>query len=298
MDLSEKYGVSVRSIHSAFPDDGQRGIGSEGVYSLKIPKVAILADEPVTQTSYGLVRFVLEHQCGINAVPVSLENLTVDVLDQLNVLVLPDGQAARYKKTFADPQLDDLRDWVSRGGVLICIGGASEFAADPDTKLTSSRLIGSEDKPDSPPEKPPSEGPQKPAGPLSTKRQSADRKPIEVPGAIVRAKINRTHFLTIGYDLDALPLFVQGDAFFKPSETGANVLTFEGEKLKLSGFLWEGNSEELLRGTSALIDEPIDVGNVILFNSEPGFRMIWTSTIRLLLNAIVYGPSQPREYYD
>jgi hypothetical protein len=132
----------------------------------------------------------------------------------------------------------------------------------------------------------------------STKKETATRKPIEVPGAIVRATINRAHFLTIGYDFDALSLFIQGNAFFKPSETGANVLTFEGNKLKLSGFFWEGNTEELLRGTCALIDEPIDAGNVVLFNSEPGFRMIWTSTIRLLLNAIVYGPSQPRESDD
>jgi hypothetical protein len=47
-----------------------------------------------------------------------------------------------------------------------------------------------------------------------------------------------------------------------------------------------------------LIDEPIDGGRVILFNFEPGFRMIWTSTIKLLLNAIVYGPSQPEKSDD
>jgi hypothetical protein len=297
-DLSGKFGVPVQSVHSAFPDNGLHGIGSEEAYSLKAPKVAILADEPVAQTSYGLMRFLLERKCGVDAVPVSLENLTTAALLEINVLILPDGDASHFKKAFNDKHLDQLRDWVSRGGVLICIGGASEFAADPDTKLTSSRLIGSEDKPDTNPEKAPPEPRQKPARPSYTSKESANRKPIEVPGAIVQAKVNRDHFLTIGYDFDALPLFVQGNAFFKPSETGANVLTFEGEKLKLSGFFWAGDTEQLLRGTCALIDEPIDAGNVILFNSEPGFRMIWTSTIRLLLNAIVYGPSQARESGD
>ena len=57
-DLSEKYGVVVQSIRSAFPDSGQRGIGSEAEYALKTPKVAILADEPVAPTSYGLVRLL------------------------------------------------------------------------------------------------------------------------------------------------------------------------------------------------------------------------------------------------
>ena len=123
-------------------------------------------------------------------------------------------------------------------------------------------------------------------------------KPIELPGSIVKAKVNRDLFLTIGYDSEFLPLFIQGNVFFKPSETGANALTFEGDKLKISGFFWEGNTEQLLRGSSALIDEPIDAGHVILFNFEPGFRMIWTSTVRLLLNAIIYGPAQPHKSDD
>src|SRR5208283_828322 len=131
-DLSEKYGVVVQSIRSAFPDSGQRGIGSEAEYALKPPKLAILADEPVAPTSYGLVRFILEHECGLNPVPVSLENLTTDVLghEEIKVLILPDGQASHYKKAFADEQIDQLREWVSRGGVLVCLEGASEFAAD------------------------------------------------------------------------------------------------------------------------------------------------------------------------
>ena len=297
-DLSEKYEVTVQSIHTLFPDNNHRGIASETDYSLKAPKVAILADEPVEQTSYGLLLFLLEQKCGLEVVPVSLQYLTPDVLEQINVLILPNGQASHYKKAFEESQLGDLRDWVSHGGVLVCIGGASEFAADPDTKLTPSRIVGNEERSDSSTEKPPIETRQKPDHPSPQKKDSTNRKPLEVPGSIVMAKVNRDHFLTIGYDSDTLPLFVQGNVFFKPSETGANALTFEGDKLRISGFFWEDNTEQLLRGSSALIDEPIDAGNVILFNFEPGFRMIWTSTVRLLLNAIVYGPSQPQKSDD
>ncbi len=92
--------MAVQSIRSSFPDNNGRGIGSETNYSLKPPKVAILADEPVEQTSYGLMLFLLEQKCGLEVVPVSLENLTQDVLDQINVLILPDGQASHYKKAF------------------------------------------------------------------------------------------------------------------------------------------------------------------------------------------------------
>jgi hypothetical protein len=295
--FADQYGVSVHSISSALSDDNDPGIGSQRIYALKIPKVAVLAGEPGNQTSYGLIRFLLEQKYGLDVVPIQFSNLTKDVLRQLNVLILPNGEAAEYKKDVEEDRLNDLRDWVSQGGVLICIGGASEFAADAETKLTSSRIVGAgekpsnEDKPGSSADKA-SESKSKKQKQPDGKNDSSDRKPLDVPGAIVRAHVNREHFLTIGYEDDDLPLLVQGNAFFQPSNTGANVLTFDGDKLKISGFFWEGNTEDSLRGTAALIEEPIDSGRVILFNAEPGFRMIFTSSIRLLLNAIVYGPSQ------
>ncbi|MBV8141901.1 MAG: hypothetical protein JOZ60_07650, partial [Verrucomicrobia bacterium] len=289
-NVSAKYGVTVQSVHSSFPDSTRRGIASEANFPLKVPKVAILADEPVEQTSYGLMRFLLGQKCGLEVIPVSLQKLTRDVLDQLNVLILPNGDASSYKKAFDESQLGDLRDWVSQGGVLICIGGASEFATDPETKISPSRTLG-EERADSSAETQATPAQKSDRSP-SQKKEPPNSKPLEIPGSIVKAKINRDHYLAIGYDSDTLPLFVEGDIFFKASETGANVLTLEGDKLKISGFFWENNTEKLLRGASALIDEPIDAGHVILFNFEPGFRMIWTSTVRLLLNAIVYGPSQ------
>ena len=223
-------------------------------------------------------------------VPVPLASLTRDTYDQINVLIFPDGEASRYSKAFDETQLDDLRDWINHGGVLICIGGASEFAADPGIKLSPARIVGSDEKPGSP-------APnvrQNPDHSLPPKKEGTDHRPIEIPGAIVKAHVNRNNFLTIGYNSDMLPLFVEGNIFFKPSETGSNVLTFEGDNLKISGFFWKGDTEQVLRGSSALIDEPTQSGNIILFTFEPGFRMIWSSTVRLLLNAIIYGPSQSR----
>ncbi len=41
--------------------------------------------------------------------------------------------------------------------------------------------------------------------------------------------------------------------------------------LTISGFVWEGNTERLLKGTAYLIDEPTGSGHVILFADEPFF---------------------------
>ena len=55
--------------------------------------------------------------------------------------------------------------------------------------------------------------------------------------------------------------------------------------------MWENNTERLLRGTSLLIDEPLGDGHVVLFTNEPMFRGWWRSLDKLLLNAVLLGPS-------
>src|SRR5262249_18303083 len=72
-----QYGISVKPISSALSDDNDPGIGSERLFSLEVPKVAILAGEPGNQTSYGLLRFLLQQQCGLELVPVPLSELTL-----------------------------------------------------------------------------------------------------------------------------------------------------------------------------------------------------------------------------
>jgi hypothetical protein len=297
-DLSHRFAVPIFSLASTFPDSAKHGIGSETVFAVKQPKVALVAGKPVEQTSYGLLRFLLSQECGLDVVPISLEKLRSGVLKDFNVVILPDGPSGDYKDAIGEEQLNELKAWVSGSGILICIRGASEYISDPDLKLTSSRVARLEEKP--PTEKKPTPAPedQKKPTPHPRKKESEARKPLTVPGAIVRARVDHHNFLTIGFDSDVLPVLIEGNAFLGRSSTGANVLTFDGDKLRISGFFWPDNTERLLRGTSALIDEPLDHGHIVLFNTEPGARMIWLSTVRLLLNAIVYGPSQPAKEED
>jgi Zinc carboxypeptidase len=299
-NLSHQFGVPIFSLATAFSDSAQHGIGSETVFFVKKPKVALVAGKPVEQTSYGLLRFLLGQECGLDVVPISLEKLRSAALKDFNVVILPDGHSGDYKDLISEDQLNELKSWVGAGGILISIRGASEYVSDPDLKLTSSRVARLDEKQPEAAAKKPSPTPEDPKKPTPhpPKKESEALKPLTVPGAIVRARVDHHNFLTIGFDSDVLPVLMEGNAFLGRSSTGANVLTFDGDKLRISGFFWPDNTERLLRGTSALIDEPLDHGHIILFNTEPGTRMIWLSTVRLLLNAIVYGPSQPAKEED
>ena len=111
-----------------------------------------------------------------------------------------------------------------------------------------------------------------------------------VPGIHADVLLDRTHWLTAGYDAPRLTVMLEGNLFLKPSKEGANVAIFPATaKFIRAGFTWPGNTERLLRGTSLLIDEPTGRGHVILFTNEPMFRGWWRSLDRLVLNALVLG---------
>jgi hypothetical protein len=85
---------------------------------------------------------------------------------------------------------------------------------------------------------------------------------------------------------------LQGDTFLTLSKEGANVAVFPQTGLfHRAGFAWPENTERLLRNTALLIDEPTGGGHVVLFANEPMFRGWWRALDKLVLNAIVLGPS-------
>jgi hypothetical protein len=142
--LARETGVDVFGVSSGFAEAGDTVIGSENVVSIRRPRIVVVADEPVSQTSYGWLWWTLDRH-GVEFTPMSLANLRRANLDQYNVIIMPDGSAGGYFGSLGKPGVDALRAWVQRGGTLVCVKGAAVFAALKDVNLTSSRLVGSDD---------------------------------------------------------------------------------------------------------------------------------------------------------
>ncbi len=142
--IARETGVDVFAVNSGFAETGDTVVGSENVVSLRRPKIIVVADEAVSQTSYGWLWWTLDRH-GVDFTPMSLANLRRANLDQYNVIIMPDGSAGGYFGSLGKPGVDALRAWVQRGGTLVCVKGAAVFAALKDVNLTSSRLVGSDD---------------------------------------------------------------------------------------------------------------------------------------------------------
>lgn len=326
--LAIEMGVSVVPVNTGFSDEGDTGVGGESVVSLKAPKIAIVADDAVDQTSYGSIWWNLDKQ-NIKFTPMTVRSIKNGGLKDYNVLILPDGSASQYMSLFAAGGVSSLKDWISDGGTLITSRGASVFAALKDVGLTSSKLVGSADdeekgkaaeepKPSPTPtpstsvrrsenKNQPTEPSPNPSSeemkndkadaispglpPIASPSADANKVPVALPGSIMRATVDRTTYLTYGIEQDELPVLLASGYFFRVSKEGTNAVIFDAKPkrpLTLSGFVWEGNTERLLAGTAYVIDEPRGSGHVILFAEEPFFRGIFRSNTRLFFNAIAF----------
>jgi hypothetical protein len=106
--------------------------------------------------------------------------------------------------------------------------------------------------------------------------------------------VDHFHFLTFGIETPTLPILVEGDFFLRGSTSGTNVLRFPEQPtdaLRLAGFIWKDNTEPLIRGTAVVVEEPVGEGRVILMTQEPGLRLVWHASTKVLMNALLYGPA-------
>jgi cell division septation protein DedD len=297
--LARETGAQVYAANSSFPEEGDTGIGSESIVSLKSPRVAVVWDEGTSPTGFGAMWYSFERAYGLKFTPLSINALKAVDLQKFNVIIFPDGSGGAYQSALGKPGIDKLKEWVNRGGTLIGIGGGATMMARKDVELSSSRIVGSDEDTPTPTEKPqeetkPAEQKEKPkeAKPEEKPAKKKPVQPINLPGSSFRAKINRDHFLSYGYASDSLVVLFGGDTFFRPSKDGANVVTFAADgALTVAGFVWPDNTEELLRGTAYLIDEPVGGGHVILFADDPNFRHLWRTSTQLFFNSILLAPS-------
>ncbi len=298
--LAREAGVEVTASHTAFPARGETGPGSSGhMAPLHPPRVAVAAGEGISTNGYGHTWFVLERRLAYPFTPLPLDRIGSGALEPYDVLVLPGGWAGGIRSELGPTGLERLEGWIERGGVLVGWGGAAGFAVDAelveaglvrreaggagatDSLPAEERLDQIEALSALPEPRPPLVSPTARPGALQP-----------VPGAVLRAELDLTHWLTLGYGSADLPVLAEGDDFLTLSPSGSSPVVFPAEgDLVLSGFTWPGNTFRLLAGAAHSVAERRGAGQVVLFASDPNYRLVWRATGRLFANAVLLGPS-------
>ena len=299
--LAAQTGANVVSVNDSWVTDGP-SFGSANVVRFNMPKIAMAWDRPTASYSAGNTRFVIERQFDFPVTPIRVSRLRTADLSRYQVLILPLMNGAGYKAALGKSGIDNLKGWVERGGVLISLGNATRFLADPDVDLIAIRRekavveVEEDEKDDEDSEEATVDGQY--LTELEEYEEQIiplDDDPDSVAGVLVRADVDQEHWLTAGV-APVVNVLVRGTDVYTPIRLndGFNVARFQGpDDLLASGYLWEENRRQLAY-KPFLVSQSQGAGQVIAFTQDPTVRAYMDGLNVMLMNAIFRGAAHAR----
>ncbi|RLA34643.1 MAG: peptidase [Gammaproteobacteria bacterium] len=301
-------GANAIAVDNSWVTDGPN-FGSGKVVRFNAPKVAIAWDSPTSSYVAGNTRFVLERQFDLPVTPIRTRRLATSDLSQYQVLILPEtGRGQDYAAVLGEQGTANLKDWVAKGGVLIGIGSANRYLADPNIDLLSIRRenavteANAEDSManggngDDEPLEATVEG-SFVTGEAGYRKLIAAEKddPDSVAGVLVNADVDPDHWLGAGV-APTLKVLVRGSDIYTPMriDKGVNVARFRGaDDLLASGYIWQQNRKQLAY-KPFVVAQKSGNGYVIGFTQDPNVRAYLDGLNVIFMNAIFRGAAHAR----
>ena len=244
---------------------------------VKLPRIA-LYQSWIPSMDEGWTRFIFDQ----NNIPytrlVDADIRAGDLNSRFDVVLIPDnapsaitsGRYGRgdegdgvqvppeYRGGLGEAGMSRLHSFTEAGGTIVALNRASDIYAAKDTRVVDAL-------------------------------EGVASKDFYIPGSILQVSVDTSNPLAFG-SAPTVPIFFEGSPSFRVSGDAQSVATYTSNKPLLSGWILGG---QYLRGTSALVNEPLGKGHLILFGFRPQYRAQSEVTYRFLFNALLYASSQP-----
>jgi hypothetical protein len=152
----------------------------------------------------------------------------------------------------------NLRAFTEAGGTIVTLNKASEIYAKKDSAQVQNALDG------------------------------VDRRSFFIPGSILQVTVDSSNPIAFG-STPTVPIFYENGPSFKVSGDAKSIASFTTDKPLLSGWILGG---QYLKDTSAIAEEPVGKGRIILFGFRPQYRAQSEVTYKFLFNALLYSSSK------
>jgi hypothetical protein len=261
-------GRPLAALASGFLESGV-DLGSNQVGFVRRPRVAVLADAPISPTALGEVWHWLDAVVAYPATLLTAEDLSASDLDGVDVLVMPDGG---YGSWLTSERADALRQWVRAGGRLVALERAATALAGRDGFGLDTR-----------------DAPEADSTAEARLRRYAERDRQsatgDVPGAVYRVALDNTHPLAFGYPewTYVLKRRVAPADFFAPGD-GWNVGVVRSGA-PAAGFAG-AEAQSRLEDSVVFGVEEVGRGSVVYLLDSPLFRGFWADGHLLFANAV------------
>jgi hypothetical protein len=242
---------------------------------VKLPRIA-LYQSWVASMDEGWTRWIFDQ----NEIPytrlVDEDVRKGDLSKRFDVIILPDnsanaitkGTAGRggdgdeggpsvppeFKGGLGDKGVAALHDFAQAGGTIVTLNRASTVYANKDSADVKNVLEG------------------------------VTNKDFYIPGSILEVKIDTSHPLGFGAPT-VLPIFFEQSPAFDVHGKARSIANYASENPLLSGWIL---GCKYLIGNSALAEEPIGKGRIVLFGFRPQYRAQSEATYKLFFNALLY----------
>lgn len=251
--LSAESSVEIIPVSSGFSSKGV-DLGSSAFKNIEKPKVLIVTGADISSTEVGEVWYLFDQQLHYSLTRVNSENFRRVPLNEFNRIVFVSGSY----DFLSDAQIDELKNWIKAGGILITVNSASRWAI--DRKISSEKLVVKEEN--------------------STTR-TAGRQPT----SIFSTKIDLSSPIAFGLTSDKLPVIKENSLYISSSRN--SIAKFNDSPL-LNGYINPENLVQLVESASISANRS-GGGSVVQFTDNPLFRGIWHGTSRTFVNAILFG---------
>lgn len=241
-------------------------LGSGFMQPVMQPHAALLVGSGVTATDAGEIWHLFDQQFDMPLVHLDVNQLSRADLSKYNTLIMVSGRYDELNK-------EQLKTWVQNGGVLIVLEEALQFAS-------QAGLIKMEFKKNLPV----TDSTQR----LAYARRINIEGAQQMPGAILKTRIDLSHPLFFGYTRPYTYLFKSNRVFpLKAKNPYATPGFYENDALQ-AGYVSKANGENL-KNTAAVQVQALGQGRVIAITDNPVFRGFWLGGSKLFMNAVFFG---------
>ncbi len=296
------------------PGDGP-DLGGGHFHLLSRPRVALLANSPVSSSTYGHLWHHLDVILGVPFSIIDAQSIRGADLRRYNVIVLPPGNL----RGVLEPVKKELGDWVRGGGTLIACGNSAALMTKGRLDLSSVSLRrnaleeldlheravlrergsmeieidealvweGAAENEEDPEES--DEDKANEEGGVPIEERDAWMRRFSPSGANLLAEVDTGHWLTCGAG-KRMPIGMSGrDVLLSRAPVQTPVRFTSADDLRLGGLLWP-EARERIADSAWLTREGSGNGQLVLFAGTPAFRGYHHATGRLFSNAVIYGP--------
>lgn len=312
--LADEVGLDVFGVSTGNSSEGSL-LGAPTFRLLQKPRVAILAGDGTSYSSFGSLWFVMDQELGIPHSLLQLSDVARHNLDMYNVIVAPSSWGPFFSG-LGEGGKKNLEDWVSDGGTLICTGEASTWAADTShgisqvmlkrqalDKLESfntgvERERQAEDPevdtmalwyPEKVPEKEMAEESGQKLGLDEAKELDEWQRKFRPRGVFMKVNLDTEDWLAFGMKPTVPVMSWTRHAFMakKPVKTVGRLAP--ADDVRMSGLLWP-EGQRRWGETAYLTRERKGRGQIILFAVDPNIRAYNYGSRQLFVNALLFGP--------